>query len=90
VGGALMRRMVEVGRANGLKGLRADVLAVNSAMISLLRSVGADEVPPPDAGVVDVEFRFKEFQPRAPAATTPAGATEPAGVSQPPRPQPVR
>ncbi|HEY1906426.1 MAG TPA: GNAT family N-acetyltransferase [Myxococcaceae bacterium] len=90
VGGALMRRMVEVGRANGLKGLRADVLAVNSAMISLLRSVGADEVPPPDAGVVDVEFRFKEFQPRAPAATAPAGATEPAGVSQPPRPQPVR
>jgi hypothetical protein len=81
--------MVEVGRANGLKGLRADVLAVNSAMIALLRGVGADEVPPPDAGVVDVEFRFKEFQPRAPAATAPA-ATEPAGVSQPPRPQPVR
>jgi acetyltransferase len=89
VGGALMRRMVEVGRANGLKGLRADVLVVNSAMIALLRSVGADEVPPPEAGVVDVEFRFKEFQPPAPAASTPPAASEPAGVSRP-QPQPVR
>jgi RimJ/RimL family protein N-acetyltransferase len=80
VGSALMRRMVEVGRANGLKGLRADVLAVNSAMISLLRDVGADEVPPPDGGVVDVEFRFKD--PPAPAS--------PGAVSRPARPQPVR
>ena len=88
VGSALMRRMVEVGRAHGLKGLRADVLAVNSAMIGLLRDVGADEVPPPDGGVVDVEFRFKEFQPPAPAGqVTPA---EPVPVSRPTQPQPVR
>jgi hypothetical protein len=58
-------------------------------MIALLRSVGADEVPPPEAGVVDVEFRFKEFQPPAPAASTPPAASEPAGVSRP-QPQPVR
>ena len=89
VGTALMRRMVEVGRAHGLKGLRADVLAVNSAMISLLRDVGADEVPPPDGGVVDVEFRFKEFQPPAPAAPTPATPAEPLPVNRPTRPQPV-
>jgi len=55
-----MQRMVEVGKAHGLKGLRADVLVVNSAMIALLRAVGADEVPPPDGGVVGMEFRFKE------------------------------
>ena len=89
VGTALMRRMVEVGRAHGLKGLRADVLAVNSAMISLLRDVGADEVPPPDGGVVDVEFRFKEFQPPVPAASAPATPAEPLPVNRPTRPQPV-
>jgi hypothetical protein len=82
--------MVEVGRANGLKGLRADVLVVNSAMIALLRSVGADEMPPPEAGVVDVEFRFKEFQPPAPASSAPPSAADPAGVSRPSQPQPVR
>jgi hypothetical protein len=88
VGSALMRRMVEVGRAHGLKGLRADVLAVNSAMIALLRDVGADEVPPPEGGVVDVEFRFKEFQPPAPPPPAPGTPTEPV-VSRPTRPQPV-
>jgi acyl-CoA hydrolase/RimJ/RimL family protein N-acetyltransferase len=87
VGSALMRRMVEVGRANGLKGLRADVLAVNSAMISLLRDVGADEVPPPDGGVVDVEFRFKE--PPAQTSGLPPTPSEPGAVSRPTRPQPV-
>jgi acyl-CoA hydrolase/RimJ/RimL family protein N-acetyltransferase len=86
VGSALMRRMVEVGKANGLKGLRADVLAVNSAMIALLRDVGADEVPPPEGGVVDVEFRFKD--PPAQASGLPPSPAEP-GVSRPTRPQPV-
>jgi len=51
--------------------------------------VGADEVPPPDGGVVDVEFRFKEFQPPAPAAPTPATPAEPLPVNRPTRPQPV-
>jgi hypothetical protein len=82
-----MRRMVEVGRAHGLKGLRADVLAVNSAMIALLRDVGADEVPPPEGGVVDVEFRFKEFLPPAsPGNSIPAEAV---AVSRPTQPQRV-
>ena len=92
VGTALMRRMVEVGKAHGLKGLRADVLAVNSAMIALLRDVGADEVPPPDGGVVDVEFRFKDSQPPTPAAPPAPGSPEPIPVSgRPvqPKPQPV-
>ena len=80
--------MVEVGRANGLKGLRADVLAVNSAMIALLRDVGADEVPPPDGGVVDVEFRFQE--PPPPAVASPAAPAEPPTVTRPARPQPAR
>jgi RimJ/RimL family protein N-acetyltransferase len=88
VGSALMRRMVEVGRANGLKGLRADVLAVNSAMIALLRDVGADEVPPPDGGVVDVEFRFQE--PPPPAVASPGAPAEPPAVTRPARPQPAR
>jgi RimJ/RimL family protein N-acetyltransferase len=88
VGSALMRRMVEVGRAHGLKGLRADVLAVNSAMIALLRDVGADEVPPPDGGVVDVEFRFQEPPPQAMAS--PAAPAEPAAVTRPARPLPAR
>ena len=86
VGTALMRRMVEVGKAHGLKGLRADVLAVNSAMIGLLREVGADEVPPPDGGVVDVVFRFKETPP-SPAATSPVSSPAPVGVSLPERAQ---
>ncbi|HET9155143.1 MAG TPA: GNAT family N-acetyltransferase [Myxococcaceae bacterium] len=88
VGSALMRRMVEVGRANGLKGLRADVLAVNSAMIALLRDVGADEVPPPEGGVVDVEFRFKESQPTPQAVPVPA--PEVPELNRPARPHPAR
>jgi RimJ/RimL family protein N-acetyltransferase len=90
VGSALMRRMVEVGKEHGLKGLRADVLAVNSAMISLLRDVGATEVPPPEGGVVDVEFRFQEHPPPSPVAASPAPPTEPPAVSRPERPRPER
>jgi len=88
VGSALMRRMVEVGKEHGLKGLRADVLAVNSAMIRLLRDVGAKEVPSPEGGVVDVEFRFQEPPPPpAAAASSPAPSTDPSAVNRPAWPQ---
>jgi len=62
---------------------------VNSAMIALLRDVGATEVPPPEGGVVDVEFRFKDAPPSSAAAVS-ASSPGPASVSRPERPQPER
>ncbi|HMK73501.1 MAG TPA: GNAT family N-acetyltransferase [Myxococcaceae bacterium] len=58
VGTALVRRLVDVGKSHGVKGLRADVLVSNPGMIGVLRRVGLREVPLPDAGVYAVQFTF--------------------------------
>jgi acyl-CoA hydrolase/RimJ/RimL family protein N-acetyltransferase len=58
VGTALVRRLVEVGKRHGVKGLRADVLVSNHGMIGVLRRVGLTELTLPDGGVYDLEFAF--------------------------------
>jgi hypothetical protein len=39
-----------------MKGLRADVLVANSGMMGLLRGLGLQNVPLPEAGVYSVEL----------------------------------
>ncbi|HXX31613.1 MAG TPA: GNAT family N-acetyltransferase [Myxococcaceae bacterium] len=63
VGTALVRRLVEVGKGHGVKGLRADVLVSNPGMIGVLRRVGLREIPLPSAGVYAVEFAFPRDPP---------------------------
>ena len=58
LGSALVQRLVEVGRRNGVKGLRADVLVSNPGMLGVLRRVGLTDVPLPDSGVYAVQFLF--------------------------------
>jgi acyl-CoA hydrolase/GNAT superfamily N-acetyltransferase len=55
IGTALVSHLLEVCRDHGIKGLRADVLAVNSGMMGLLRRLGPEHVSLPDAGVYSVD-----------------------------------
>jgi len=55
VGTALVRHLFEVGKAHGMKGLRADVLVANNGMMALLRRFGLRNVPLPEFGVYSVE-----------------------------------
>jgi acyl-CoA hydrolase/ribosomal protein S18 acetylase RimI-like enzyme len=68
VGTALVRHLLEVGQAHGMKGLRADVLVANSGMMGLLRGLGLRNVPLPEAGVYSVELGT------ASSMTSPAGS----------------
>jgi acyl-CoA hydrolase/RimJ/RimL family protein N-acetyltransferase len=63
VGTALVRRLVDVGKRNGVKGLRADVLASNHGMIGVLRRVGVSEVPLPEAGICALQLTFPADSP---------------------------
>jgi acyl-CoA hydrolase/RimJ/RimL family protein N-acetyltransferase len=63
VGTALVRRLIEVGKSHGVKGLRADVLVSNPGMLGVLRRVGLTEVPLPDAGFYAVQFLFPPLPP---------------------------
>lgn len=54
VGKALVRRLLEVGKEHGMKGLRADVLVANTGMMAMLRRLGVRDVPLPDAGVYSI------------------------------------
>ena len=56
VGTALVHRLLEVGLAHGMKGLRADVLVGNAGMMALLRRFGPPEVSSADAGVHSVNL----------------------------------
>jgi RimJ/RimL family protein N-acetyltransferase len=56
VGTALVHRLLEVGLAHGMKGLRADVLVGNAGMMALLRRFGPPEVSNADAGVHSVNL----------------------------------
>ncbi|MGO8968130.1 MAG: GNAT family N-acetyltransferase [Myxococcaceae bacterium] len=60
VGTALVRRLMEVGKPHGVKGLRADVLMSNHGMIGVLRRVGLREIPLPEDGVYALQFAFPE------------------------------
>ncbi len=63
IGTALVRRLVEVGKRHGVKGLRADVLVGNPGILGVLRRVGLTDVPLPDGGVYAVEFPFPPDSP---------------------------
>ncbi len=63
VGTALVRRLVEVGKHHGVKGLRADVLVSNPGIVGVLRRVGLKDVPLPDAGVYALKFTFPKDGP---------------------------
>jgi RimJ/RimL family protein N-acetyltransferase len=56
VGTALVHRLLEVGLAHGMKGLRADVLVGNAGMMALLRRFGPPEVSSADAGIHSVDL----------------------------------
>jgi acyl-CoA hydrolase/GNAT superfamily N-acetyltransferase len=60
VGTALVRRLMEVGKPHGVKGLRADVLMSNHGMIGVLRRVGLREIPLPEDGIYALQFAFPE------------------------------
>jgi RimJ/RimL family protein N-acetyltransferase len=63
VGTALVRRLMDVGKRHGVKGLRADVLMGNHGMIGVLRRVGLSEVPLPDGGIYALQFAFPDDLP---------------------------
>jgi len=63
VGTALVRRLMDVGKRHGVKGLRADVLLSNHGMIGILRRVGLSEMPLPDCGIYTLQFAFPEDPP---------------------------
>jgi acyl-CoA hydrolase/GNAT superfamily N-acetyltransferase len=60
LGTVLVRRLVEVGKRNGMKGLRADVLVSNPGMLGVLRRVGLTEIPFPEAGAYAVQIVFSQ------------------------------
>lgn len=58
VGTALVRKLVEVGKQHGVRGLRADALVGNPGILGVLRRVGLTDVPMPNAGIYSVQFMF--------------------------------
>jgi acyl-CoA hydrolase/GNAT superfamily N-acetyltransferase len=58
LGTLLMRRMAEIGRARGLAGFTADVLADNTAMLRVFERSGLEFKGKLDGGVYHLESRF--------------------------------
>ena len=75
VGTALVRHLLEVGDAHGMRGLRADVLSTNVGMMALLRRSGIHSESMPEAGVCSVEVLSQ----RARGGSIPAAAAASAG-----------
>lgn len=66
VGSALMTALKEVGRARGLAGFHADVLASNKPMLTLLTRTGLDITSRAEDGVTFVDAKFpRELPSRA-------------------------
>jgi two-component system, NtrC family, response regulator len=63
LGTVLVRRLVEVGRRHGMKGLRPDVLASNPGMVGVLRRVGLTDRPLPEEGTYALHFTFPSESP---------------------------
>ncbi len=55
IGTALVSHLLEICREHGIKGLRADVLTINTGMMALLRKLSPQHVSLPDAGVYSVD-----------------------------------
>jgi len=60
LGRILVEEMVRLAQANGMKGLTADVLASNNAMLHLFRELGHDVHTEMESGVCLVTIKFKE------------------------------
>lgn len=59
IGGALMRRMLEAARANGLQGFSADVLASNRGMLGIFQKSGLVVQSQFDGGVYHLHMPFE-------------------------------
>jgi GNAT superfamily N-acetyltransferase len=71
VGKVLMQRMAEIGRARGLAGFMADVLAENKPMMAILQRSGLKLAIDLEGGVYHVAARFEEQPPRSIARPLP-------------------
>ena len=60
LGRILVEEMIRLARENGIKGLTADVLASNQAMLHLFEQTGLDVRTDTESGVVLVEIHFEE------------------------------
>jgi acetyltransferase len=60
LGTELLRRLVDIGRREGLERIVAEILAANGPMIHLARQVGFDISGEPSEGVVHAELRLAE------------------------------
>jgi acyl-CoA hydrolase/RimJ/RimL family protein N-acetyltransferase len=60
LGRILVEEMIRLARVNGIKGLTADVLANNQAMLHLFEQTGLDVRTDTESGVVLVEIHFEE------------------------------
>ncbi len=60
LGRILVEEMIRLARENGIKGLTADVLANNQAMLHLFEQTGLDVRTETESGVVLVEIHFEE------------------------------
>jgi acyl-CoA hydrolase/RimJ/RimL family protein N-acetyltransferase len=60
LGRILVEEMIRLARVNGIKGLTADVLANNQAMLHLFEQTGLDVRTETESGVVLVEIHFEE------------------------------
>ena len=70
IGSALMRRMLEAARANGLDGFFADVLAGNRGMLMVFHKSGLVVESQLDGGVYHLRMPFAPARP-APSAPPP-------------------
>ncbi len=82
LGRILVEEMVRLTRSRGLRGLTADVLATNQAMLHLFRDTGLDMRTEMESGVCLVELHFDADEEEASENGSDAGSateTEPAG-----------
>src|SRR5262249_26555338 len=63
IGTLLMRRMAEIGRARGLAGFEADVLAANKTMLSIFANSGLAVTSELQDGTYHLEARFPDAAP---------------------------
>jgi GNAT superfamily N-acetyltransferase len=73
VGSALLRRLTERARENGIRRFRARLFAYNDAMLALFRDLGELEVRDADAGQVEIDVELP-FEPTGLGAALRAAA----------------
>lgn len=81
IGSMLMRRMLAAAKANGLRGFRADVLAVNRGMLMVFQQSGLSVHSRFDGAAYHLEMPF-DAQPSTSQHAAPGAATPPAPIPQ--------